>query len=280
MRSFINRPAALVASMALTAAGLVGIASSAQAAPVKLSYDCAVSILTGQEFVLDVESNLPATLEVGSTVNAELRGTVTVGASTIGAAYGLLGGRYMEGSADISATFGSQAVKLGATLPRTEIPSSGSLSIPLTASGSWTANAVGSQSLTISSFTAPLTLIKADGSTSAADVECKAKSAGTVISTTQVAEKATEPTEPTPTDPTTAPTSTPMATPTSTPTSSPTATPTKTPTTSPTKTPTPTPTKTTEPTKPTPPKASPVKVLLTVVVTLLSKLVKAILKKH
>ncbi len=278
MRSFINRPVALAASIALTAAGLVGIASSAQAAPVKLPYDCAVSILTGQEFTLDVESNLPATLEVGSTVNAELTGTVTVGASTIGAAYGLLGGRFMEGSADITAGFGSQAVKLSANLPKTAIPSSGSLAIPLTATGSWSASTIGSQNLTISSFTAPLTLTKDDGSTSSAAVECKAKVAGTAISTTEVVAAPTETPTPTPTS-TPEPSETP--TPTTTPEPSETATPTTTPKPSETVTPTktPTPTKTTEPTKPTPPKVSPVKVLVSIVVTLLGKLIKAILTK-
>ena len=220
MRSITSRSVAAVAAVAMSTAGLVGLASTAQAAPTSLLFNCSASILSNQEFGLNAEVTAPETVELGETFDVSFEGAVAVPNSTRGAAYSLLSGRALEGGATIDAQFGGNAIALDATLPKTDIPS---------------ASGVGAQDFTIDGFEAPLKMTKADGSVSDVNVTCTAKAPATVVATVNVVETPTEePTE----EPTEAPTEGPTEEPTDEPTVEPTPTEDPSPTTSPTTPPT------------------------------------------
>lgn len=292
MRSIFTRPVTLVASTAMAAAGLAGVAGTAHAAAAPAqSFNCGISVLSNQTFVLNVTPEVPASVAQGETINGKFAGTVSVPASTVGAAYGLLGARGLEGTATIQAKFGTQPVELTATMPKTALPSSGVFELPVTGSGTWVASEAGTQTLTIQGFKAPLTLFK-EGSAApqSADATCTADAANKPVASTIVnAPSAPEP-EPTVTPTVTpkpsaapTPTVTPTPTPTSTPT--PTAKPTVKPTPKPSATPTPAPTETKEPLpigapSPGAAKWTPVTVLVTVALSILRDLVKHVFKKH
>lgn len=265
-----RRPVALVAAIAVGTAGLFGIASSAQAAPTSLKFNCSASILTNQEFGFDADVVVPAQATVGQAVETTFSGTVTAPESVRGAAYSLLGLREIGGPATINATVGSEPVTLTADVPRSPIPATSAtpLALPASGGGSWTPSAPGRYDVKIGGFTANLTGYNASGAGSAVAVTCTAKAPDTVVATINVVDAPTE--EPTD-EPTTEPTPTdgPTATPTDEPTDEPTTQPT------PTGTPTPTTGPTTPPTQGNP---DPIKAVVGVLLKLLKKLACKIIR--
>jgi len=264
MRTFTSRTVALVATVAMSTAGLIGLASSANAAPVSLKFNCSASILSNQEFSLDIDVKAPASVEVGDTITTSFTGTVTAPNTVRQSAYALLNGRSIGGPAAIDGKFGGAAVALTADAANTEIPGGTTvqpLVLPATGGGSFEAKTVGTQTLTVDGFKATLKMTKADGSVSDVAVTCTAKDPAAVVATIEVKDKAPEPTP----------------TPTVTAEPSPTATPTVEP--SPTDTATPTPTETPKPTATaTPAPNDPLKTLIAKVLKLVKKLACLIIK--
>lgn len=261
MRSFMPRRAvAVVATVAISAAGLVGLASSANAASTSLKFNCSASILTNQEFTFDADLTVPAEVEVGSTIETTFNGSVSVPESTRGAAYSLLGGRFLRGVATIDGKFGAAPLTLTADLPKAPIPSaSGAFALSTTGGGSVVADTVGAQDITIAGFTAPLKMENSSGAESDVNVTCTAKAPGTVVATVNVVPADVDPTpEPTP-DPTVDPT----------------PEPTPDPTVEPTPEPTPDPTVDPDPEV----KPNPIKTVVTAIVALLKKLLGNLFKK-
>lgn len=175
------------ASIAVATVGLTALAPAANAASTSLKFNCEASILKDQEFVFDADIVVPTDAEAGKKITTSFTGSVTAPNSTRGAAYALLQGRFLEGIATIDGKFGGAPVTLEADLPRTAIPAaSGAFSLPTTGGGSFVADAVGTQDLTITGFKAPLTMTKADGTTAPITVTCVAKEPATVVASVQV----------------------------------------------------------------------------------------------
>lgn len=188
--NLFRRAAAASASAALAVTGLAALAPAANAVDteVSLKFNCSASILQDQEFVFDATVSGPESVRAGEDVEISFDGTVTAPPTVRGAAYSLLNGRFLEGTADVQGTFGTEAITLGATVPRTEISGTAgdSLILPVTGGTTFTATEVGVQDVTIPGFTADLIMTKADDSTSPLEVTCEAKDPSAVAGTVTV----------------------------------------------------------------------------------------------
>ena len=183
----LRRAAALGASAALAVGGLAALSPAATAASTSLKFNCSASILKDQEFVLDVEIELPESVNVGDAVESSFSGTVSAPESVRSAAYGLLQGRALGGTAVVKGSFGGQAIELAADVPRTDIPSAGpGMSLAVAGGGKWVAKEVGTHDVTIPGFTAALVMTKADDSTTNLAVNCEAKAPDAVVGTVKV----------------------------------------------------------------------------------------------
>lgn len=186
----IRRVLAAGVSAAIAAAGLAALAPAAQAAQINLDFTCSASILSDQQFKLDADFKAPTYVLPGHEIKVSFAGDVIVPDSTRGAAYAFLGGRALEGGATVNGTFGSQEVSLEATLPRTEIPAeAGSFAVPVSGGATFEAAELGAYDLKVSGFTAPLTMTKADGTTTPVEVTCKADAPDTVVTTVNVVDE-------------------------------------------------------------------------------------------
>lgn len=122
----VSRTVALVAATALSAAGLVGIATTsataAAQAPVATSYTCSVPGFIEFALPVSVSTALPATVKAGKTVPAKaVKYEVTVPAAVVGTAAGLLGATALGGGLAGDATAGKTKVALTGTLPAADI---------------------------------------------------------------------------------------------------------------------------------------------------------------
>lgn len=189
----IRRAFAAGASVAVAAAGLAALAPAAQAATVNLEFNCSASILQDQKFQLEADFSAPKYLLPGQAADISFSGNVVVPNGTRAAAYVILDGRALEGSATVAGTFAGEDVTMVATLPRTEIPSTtGPMSVPASGAASFETPGLGAHDLTVSGFTAPLTMTKSDGSTDTVEVTCTATAPATVIATVNVVEEIPE----------------------------------------------------------------------------------------
>lgn len=104
------RRVAVVGSAALVA---LAVASPAQAAKLKIDYQCKYPLIGLQPLSIDIDSTLPSTWDSGPTPNFAISATATAGGST-SKAIKAIGAQTLEGTASASSTF---TVPGGAPLP-------------------------------------------------------------------------------------------------------------------------------------------------------------------
>ena len=124
----VSRAVALVAATALSAAGLVGTATTsanaavAAQAPVVTSYTCAVPGFIEFALPVSVSTALPATVKAGKSVPAKaVKYQVTVPAAVVGTAAALLGATALGGDLAGDATAGKTTIGLTGKLAPAEI---------------------------------------------------------------------------------------------------------------------------------------------------------------
>ncbi|WP_114422141.1 hypothetical protein [Nocardioides houyundeii] len=205
--SSLRRSLAAGASIAVAAAGFAAFAPSASAASASVTYNCTLlgGFLTSN-FTTVSDTNVPATVALGSSTPIGFSATITVPAATAGTARAL--GDKVAGTASIATTINGVAAPASATIPSTPLGTAGDL--VLTISGSGTANYVadtaGVKTIKAPSYTADLVFTNSStGGTTPVDVNCTAATgADTTVDTFTV----TDPNAPAPT-PTPTPTPTP-----------------------------------------------------------------------
>ncbi|MEU4746099.1 DUF6801 domain-containing protein [Actinosynnema sp. NPDC023658] len=164
---------ALAVSAAVVSAVVLGGAGVGQAATASLTlvYNCPFPLIGAQDMSVQiVASNLPASAVVGQPLPAtNVTATATVPANaTLGLA--LVGAKTVEGTATSTTSVNNagtlRAVVASLTVPKTNVPSSGSFTTVATGSApSITLTKAGLTTITVGNFTTTLTPRKSDGST-------------------------------------------------------------------------------------------------------------------
>lgn len=164
------------ATLALAAGSLSTIATSpaAHAESDELTYTCTVPILGDQSFTVVADTNAPASVTVGDTFTPKVTATVTIPENVRGAVYGLLDARTAEGTGQAQTLVDGVASTVDLSVPTTEIPDSGSLTVVATGTGAPVeATEAGEIVLSTGDFTSHLEFKKEDGSEAlTADVPC------------------------------------------------------------------------------------------------------------
>ena len=247
-----------LAGSACLAVGLGLVGMSTASAETTIIYTCQTAV-GAQDLPVTIDTNAPATVEVGQTVTADqITGHVKLNPSLSNAMAGFLGWDYVSGTtpgvtSTVTDASGATKATFTTTLntPKTRIfqsgvgwtqPTGAEPLLPLMgAGGSLVADAVGTYAINApDAFTSTFQGYDSTGAAKGGPVpvECTYKSGSKVIDTVTVVEPTPTPTE--------------TATPTPTETATPTPTPTETATPTPTETATPTPTPTSSPSTPAP----------------------------
>jgi hypothetical protein len=154
---------------ALALGTTVAIAPAAMAESAPLTYNCS-TVLGPTSMPVVVDTDLPAVAHVGDTLPVNMTSDVTVPASMMGLVYGLLGGRFAEGTAIangvVSGPSGDVPTATDMVVPKTAIPATGDLLIQSTGTApDFVPTEPGIYTITAGDFTSKLSFLKADGVT-------------------------------------------------------------------------------------------------------------------
>jgi hypothetical protein len=144
-----------------------------------LNYTCSASILTNQQFTVVVHGTVPEAAAVGETVTlAGLSADVTVNSGATGALYHFLGVRSVTGTAQVDAVVDNAGTPVPQpatpmTIPATDVPSSGSLTVVASGTGpSFVTTTPGTVRFVAGPFTADLLGTTWTGGTQNIPVSC------------------------------------------------------------------------------------------------------------
>ncbi|WP_104105839.1 DUF6801 domain-containing protein [Nocardioides sp. 616] len=213
--SSLRRSLAAGASIAVAAAGFAAFAPSATAASGNITFNCNLDIGGGlvvpSDFTTVADTNLPASVALGSSTPVAFTSTITVPATTADAARNLLGDT-VAGTASIATTINGAAAPATAPVPTTSLGAAGTplvLSIAGSGTANYVADTAGTKVVKVPNYTAALVFTNS-GSTAAGTPVAVSCTAATGADTTVDTFTVTDPNAPVPT-PTPTPTPAPAA---------------------------------------------------------------------
>lgn len=162
--SALRRGLATGASVAVATAGLAAFAPTASAASAAVVFDCTTA--TGvKQFTTVADTDLPATVPFGQTLDVKSTATVTVPDEVRNTLYGFLGARTVEGNAVVRSTLnGAPLADITETVPVTPVPDSGPLVVDAAGPApQFKAEKVGTNVIKVVTYTANLTFRDGDG---------------------------------------------------------------------------------------------------------------------
>lgn len=155
-------------AVALTG-GTLGVVAPAQAVTPSLTYTCTSPVFTGpKQLTMVADTDAPQRIAFGETVTPTATGAITVPEDVTATIRDTVMAKKVDGKADVAAKVDGNARPWTLTVPQTNVPPTGALTLVGTGSaGDFTGNKVGNiYDIAVGDFTATLNLYNANGTPS------------------------------------------------------------------------------------------------------------------